>query len=159
MALTLALSAAPAFAKGKKAKKAKAPTWQCVVGGNTVMRFLIVDDDESVILFLRMILSAYAECLTACNGVEALSAFEAALDEDRPFTAVFMDILMPDMNGTEVVQELRRFEDEHGQSVPFKLIMEKLRADMAEEILRSVPKAAAAVIREEITALAKEFGQ
>jgi two-component system, chemotaxis family, chemotaxis protein CheY len=93
------------------------------------MRFLIVDDDESVILFLRMILSAYAECLTACNGVEALSAFEAALDEDRPFTAVFMDILMPDMNGTEVVQELRRFEDEHGQSVPFKLIMISVLTD------------------------------
>jgi hypothetical protein len=37
MALTLALSAAPAFAKGKAAKKAKAPTWQCTVGGNTVM--------------------------------------------------------------------------------------------------------------------------
>jgi len=37
MALTLALSAAPAFAKGKKAASKKAPTWQCVVGGNTVM--------------------------------------------------------------------------------------------------------------------------
>lgn len=37
MALTLALSAAPAFAKGKKAVHKKAPTWQCVVGGNTVM--------------------------------------------------------------------------------------------------------------------------
>lgn len=87
------------------------------------MRFLIVDDDESVILFLRMVLSAYAECLTACNGVEALSAFEAALDEERPFTAVFMDILMPDMNGTQVVQKLRRLEYERGQLAPFKLIM------------------------------------
>ena len=38
MALSLALSAAPAFAKGKaKAKKAAAKTWQCDVGGNTVM--------------------------------------------------------------------------------------------------------------------------
>jgi len=93
------------------------------------MRFLIVDDDESIILFLRMILSAYAECLTACNGVEALSAFEAALDEDRPFTAVFMDSLMPDMNGTEVVQQLRRLESEHGQGTPFKLIMISVLTD------------------------------
>lgn len=36
-ALTLALSAAPAFAKGKSAKKAAAKTWQCTVGANTVM--------------------------------------------------------------------------------------------------------------------------
>ncbi|MHC1712283.1 MAG: hypothetical protein AB9872_09045 [Solidesulfovibrio sp.] len=35
-ALTLALSAAPAFAKGKAAKKA-APTWECKVGDKTVM--------------------------------------------------------------------------------------------------------------------------
>lgn len=36
--LSLALSAAPAFAKGKAAKKAPAKkTWQCTVGGNAVM--------------------------------------------------------------------------------------------------------------------------
>jgi len=36
--LSLALSAAPAFAKGKTAKKAAAKkTWQCTVGGNSVM--------------------------------------------------------------------------------------------------------------------------
>lgn len=93
------------------------------------MRFLIVDDDESVILFLRTVLSAFAECLTACNGVEALSAFEAALDEERPFAAVFMDILMPDMNGTQVVQELRRLEEAHGQVTPFKLIMISVLTD------------------------------
>lgn len=37
-ALTLALSAAPAFAKGKAAKKAPAKkSWQCTVGGNSIM--------------------------------------------------------------------------------------------------------------------------
>lgn len=37
MALTLALAAGPAFAKGKKAKKVAQKTWQCDVGGNVVM--------------------------------------------------------------------------------------------------------------------------
>ena len=36
-ALTLALSAAPAFAKGKAQKAAPKKTWQCTVGANTVM--------------------------------------------------------------------------------------------------------------------------
>jgi len=94
------------------------------------MRFLIVDDDESVILFLRTILSAYAECLTACNGEEALTAFEAAWEDKRPFTAVFMDILMPDMNGTQVVRELRRREAmQGGPTAPFKLIMISVLTD------------------------------
>jgi two-component system chemotaxis response regulator CheY len=93
------------------------------------MRFLIVDDDESIILFLRTLLSAYAECLTACDGLEALSAFDAALEENRPFTAVFMDILMPGMDGNEVVQALRRREDAHGLTDPFKLIMISVLTD------------------------------
>ncbi len=93
------------------------------------MRFLIVDDDESIILFLRTFLSAYAECLTACDGLEALSAFRAALDEDQPFTAVFMDILMPGMDGNEVVQALRGIEAEHGSAEPFKLIMISVLTD------------------------------
>ena len=93
------------------------------------MRFLIVDDDESIILFLRTFLSAYAECLTACDGREAICAFEAALEEDRPFTAVFMDILMPGMNGNEVVQALRRIENAHNPAERFKLIMISVLTD------------------------------
>ncbi|MHC1790959.1 response regulator [Solidesulfovibrio sp.] len=94
------------------------------------MRFLIVDDDESIILFLRTFLSAYAECLTAGNGLEAMSAFEAALEEHQPITAVFMDILMPGMDGNEVVQALRRIEDNHGGNTPpFKLVMISVLTD------------------------------
>jgi len=37
MALTLALAASPAFAKGKRVKKVAPKTWQCAVGGNVVM--------------------------------------------------------------------------------------------------------------------------
>lgn len=36
-ALTLALSAVPAFAKGKAKKAAPQKTWQCTVGTNSVM--------------------------------------------------------------------------------------------------------------------------
>ncbi|OLN27017.1 response regulator [Desulfovibrio sp. DV] len=95
------------------------------------MRFLIVDDDESIILFLRTFLSAHAECITAANGLEAVSAFEAALEECRPFAAVFMDILLPGiMDGNEVVQALRRIEDSHDGAVPpFKLIMISVLTD------------------------------
>lgn len=37
MALSLTFAAAPAFAKGKKARKPAPKTWQCDVGGNLVM--------------------------------------------------------------------------------------------------------------------------
>jgi len=94
------------------------------------MRFLIVDDDESIILFLRTLLSAYAECLTVGSGPEAILAFEAALEENRPFTAVFMDILLPGIDGNEVVQALRRMEENHAHTIePFKLLMISVLTD------------------------------
>jgi len=94
------------------------------------MRFLIVDDDESIILFLRTLLSAYAECITAGSGLEAMSAFEVALEENRPFQAVFMDILLPGMDGNQVVQALRRLEQDHTPAVvPFKLLMISVLTD------------------------------
>ena len=93
------------------------------------MRFLIVDDDESIILFLRTFLSAYAECLTAGNGPEALAAFQVALEEQLPFTAVFMDILMPGMDGNQVVQAMRRIEADRDGHDPFKLIMISVLTD------------------------------
>jgi two-component system chemotaxis response regulator CheY len=93
------------------------------------MRFLIVDDDESIILFLRTFLSAYAECLTAGDGLEAMAAYEAALEEEKPFTAVFMDSLMPGMDGNEVVQALRRMEDAAKPRQRFKLIMISVLTD------------------------------
>jgi len=94
------------------------------------MRFLIVDDDESIILFLRTLLSAYADCLTVGSGPEAIAAFEAALEENCPFKAVFMDILLPGIDGNEVVQALRRMEENHaGGGEPFKLLMISVLTD------------------------------
>ncbi len=95
------------------------------------MKFLFVDDDESILLFLDSFLSAYAVCREAQNGEEAISAFDQALAEGEPFTAVFMDILMPGMDGNQVVRELRRLERDKGAdgNRAFKLIMISICTD------------------------------
>lgn len=61
----------------------------------------------------------------AHNGAEAVTAFDRAMAESEPFTAVFMDILMPDMDGNRVVRELRHLEASRGipESGRFKLVM------------------------------------
>ncbi|QLA17839.1 response regulator [Desulfolutivibrio sulfoxidireducens] len=89
------------------------------------MKFLFVDDDDSILLFLEECLSPYASCVSAQNGTEAVSAFDLAMREGAPFTAVFMDILMPDMDGNRVVRELRHLEAVLGISEAnrFKLVM------------------------------------
>ncbi|WP_316899901.1 response regulator [Pseudodesulfovibrio indicus] len=87
------------------------------------MRYLIVDDDESIHLYLQVILSPYGECVTALSGEEAVDRFAAALAEGAPFDVVFMDILLPGMDGHEAAGAMRRAEASSGDAASFKLVM------------------------------------
>jgi two-component system chemotaxis response regulator CheY len=89
------------------------------------MRSLIVDDDFFSRRILQTILSAYGECHVAVDGKEALFAFEQALAEENPYDAICLDIMMPEMDGQEVLKRIREAEEKRnifgGDSV--KIIM------------------------------------
>ncbi len=76
------------------------------------MRILIVEDDLISRLLMQEILRPYGDCDVAVNGKEALRAFEYARKEKKPYHAVFLDIMMPEMDGQEVLREIRRLEKE-----------------------------------------------
>jgi two-component system KDP operon response regulator KdpE len=68
-------------------------------------RVLLVDDEERILNFLRSKLRASGyEVLTASNGMEALEQAQAQEPD-----LVVLDVLMPKMNGLEVLKELRTF--------------------------------------------------
>jgi len=68
-------------------------------------RILIVEDDERIINFLRSKLKASGyEVLTAKNGLEGL---EQAQAQEPDF--IVLDLIMPKMNGLEMLKELRTF--------------------------------------------------
>ncbi|MBI9110610.1 response regulator [Maridesulfovibrio ferrireducens] len=89
------------------------------------MRFLIIDDDETVHMYLTQLLSPYARCEAVFNGTEALDIFKKAVEDNDPFDTVFMDILMPEMDGHAATKKLRDFEVQLGIEGPdeFKLVM------------------------------------
>ena len=89
------------------------------------MKFLLVDDDQRVTLLIAKKLEPYGECVTAGNGQEALAEFTRQLESGPAFNAIFMDIMMPDIDGHEVVKKMREIEKEKGISEleTFKLIM------------------------------------
>jgi two-component system chemotaxis response regulator CheY len=89
------------------------------------VRFLIVDDDESIHLFLHVLLAPYGECSTATTGERAIEMFVRARDEGHPFDAVLMDILMPGMDGHQAAERMRAKEKEDGvaEDDSFKLAM------------------------------------
>jgi len=68
-------------------------------------RILAVDDDERIINFLRAKLKASGyEVFTASNGIEGLEQAQAQEPD-----LIVLDLLMPKMDGLEMLKELRSF--------------------------------------------------
>ena len=78
------------------------------------MRVLIVEDDFTSRTLLQKFLKPYGESEIAVDGKEAINAFQLALEEDRSYDLILLDIMMPEMDGQLVLQELRRMENEMG---------------------------------------------
>ena len=71
-------------------------------------RILIVEDDKSVRELLHEILKrAGHEVMAAGNGKEAI-----ALHRDSPADLIITNILMPEKEGLETIQEMRREDPE-----------------------------------------------
>jgi class 3 adenylate cyclase/CheY-like chemotaxis protein len=69
---------------------------------------LVVDDNEDNRYTLELLLQAdgYSEVASACGGEEAL-----ALIRERPFSLVLLDMMMPDLNGDEVLRIIKGSPD------------------------------------------------
>jgi two-component system chemotaxis response regulator CheY len=78
------------------------------------MRILIVEDDLGSRSVLQNILSPYGDCDMAVDGEEAVEAFKIAWRENIPYTLIFMDIMMPKINGHEALRQIRMYESDAG---------------------------------------------
>jgi len=75
------------------------------------MRSLVVEDDFTCRLLLQKLLSPYGECHIAVDGEEALQAFESSFGTSDSYDGIFLDIMMPGMDGHQVLQQIRQRED------------------------------------------------
>lgn len=78
------------------------------------MRFLIVEDDFTSRRMLQMFLAAHGECDVAVNGREALAAVAMAQRENKPYALICLDVMMPELDGMEVLKEIRAQEKQAG---------------------------------------------
>lgn len=75
------------------------------------LKMLIADDELHNRLLLAHIVGRYGECDQVYDGAEAVDAFKIAHSAGQPYDIVFMDIMMPKMDGHLALQEIRRFEE------------------------------------------------
>lgn len=77
------------------------------------MRILVVEDDFSSRKLMGMILKKYGEVDFAVNGKEAIDAFKMIIDAGEKYDIVFLDIMLPEMDGHEILQQIKVIEEEN----------------------------------------------
>lgn len=77
------------------------------------LRILIVEDEPVNREFLALSLSGHGDCQAVGSGEDAVRAQASALAENRPFDVIFLDIMLPGMNGLQALEHLRELERQH----------------------------------------------
>src|SRR3989304_803119 len=73
------------------------------------MKVLVVDDEPDVAKLIGLSFQMQQPDWTVLSAADGATAIEGA-GRGKP-TIILLDILMPDMSGFEVLQELRRYSD------------------------------------------------
>ncbi|MBF0182807.1 MAG: response regulator [Magnetococcales bacterium] len=78
------------------------------------MKMLVADDELNNRVLMGRLLEAYGTVDLVIDGREAVDAFLLAHTEKEPYDLIFMDIMMPNMDGHQAVQAIRSREAEWG---------------------------------------------
>ena len=86
------------------------------------MRILLIDDEPVALTKLELMLTNVGVCDTAGSGVAATECFVTAINDNRPYDLVTIDIELPDITGLELLDRFCQLEQKNGIA-PAKKIM------------------------------------
>jgi len=78
-----------------------------------MLRILIVEDEPVNRELLLLSLRGLGECRAVVSGEDAVAAQQEALEINQPFDVVFLDLMLPGMNGLQALEQLRALEDRY----------------------------------------------
>lgn len=78
------------------------------------MKILLAEDDFATRKFMDKYLSKYGDCDITVDGEEAVDAFMMALDDGQPYDLICLDVMMPVLDGYQVLKAIRDIESERG---------------------------------------------
>lgn len=98
------------------------------------MKILVVEDNEfSTNLITEMLNSLGVEVVTASNGHDAILKFERSAKNE--FDMIFMDIVMPKLNGNESAATIRMIDREDARTIPI-IAITALNSETDRQIMR-----------------------
>lgn len=128
------------------------------------MKILITEDDFTSRTILQSILDPYGDCHIAADGIEAIEAFMVAWAEGHRYDLVCLDIMMPRMDGQEVLNRIRTMEESEGINAGegVKIIMTTALGDKNNVLTAYNEQCDAYVVkpinRDKLLAHLREFG-
>lgn len=122
---------------------------------------LVVDDEPTILRLFRSILTKYGyHVITASSGVEALKIRQTAR---APIQLAVLDIIMPEMNGIELLNRLIRLDPEMSfilmSGYTSNEIMEWIGTDASKQSIMWKPFAAEVLLRSVRTTLDRPHKQ
>lgn len=73
------------------------------------MKILVVEDELTSRELVKVILEPYGTVDMAVDGIEAIKAFNLALNKE-PYDLICLDIMLPKMDGQQVLKSIRKIE-------------------------------------------------
>lgn len=74
------------------------------------MKILIAEDDMTSRKFLFRLLARFGDCDLVVDGMEAIDAILLANKDKKPYDLICLDIMMPKVDGVQVLKSIRDFE-------------------------------------------------
>ncbi len=78
------------------------------------MRILIVEDDVAGQFVLKKFLEPLGDVSIAKDGTSAVEEYRTALQNNQRYELVFMDIMLPGLDGQDALKAIRSIEKESG---------------------------------------------
>ena len=78
------------------------------------IRMLIVEDEFLSWQLLQAFVGEYGRSDVAADGEEAVAAVKRSYEEGQPYDLVFMDIVLPKLDGQAALKAIREFEASRG---------------------------------------------
>lgn len=99
----------------------------------STIKILCIEDEEHAALKLLKILSKYyKDIILAKNGEEALEIYKDCYLKNTPIDLVISDINMPKMDGIELIERIREFDE----NLPFIYLSARLELDTLLKLVK-----------------------